>query len=243
MAHYRFGAGLAAPPAGSINQIAKPVKGLQSVKNPLPASGGDDAEKLEDIRLNAPKTALILGRAVSIQDMEAVALSMPGVRAVQLEWRWHGQRQQTVVHVWYIGEEGLKKKLYQRLINVCDPCTPFQIEQALARKIFLVIDVVVDPRYVKADVMTTLQKKLSDPQTGLLTPEQLGIGRPLFRSRIFEAVLAVEGVTAVRNLFSILLDTSDLTFPVHGLSSGLARRYAITPGAGYYFDFSITLNH
>ena len=43
-ATYRFGAGAAKPPAGTITQIARPVKGLGSVVNPLPARGGADAE-------------------------------------------------------------------------------------------------------------------------------------------------------------------------------------------------------
>ena len=73
IATYRFGAGAAAPPAGSITQIAKPVPGLTSVRNPVAAAGGADAEGPDSLRTSAPKSALLLGRAVSIQDMEAVA--------------------------------------------------------------------------------------------------------------------------------------------------------------------------
>ena len=75
---YRFGAGAAAPPAGSITKIAKPAAGLRGVINPLAASGGADAEKTEDIRALAPKSALLLGRAVSIEEMEAAAAATPG---------------------------------------------------------------------------------------------------------------------------------------------------------------------
>jgi hypothetical protein len=56
----------------------------------------------------------------------------------------------------------------------------------------------------------------------LLAPERIGIGQPLMRSRIFDAVLAVKGALAVR---SILLDGSPLL------------DFAVTPGAGRYFDF------
>ncbi|HRI60011.1 MAG TPA: hypothetical protein PK228_09820, partial [Saprospiraceae bacterium] len=118
VAHYRFGAGKAAPPAGAVSQIAKPVQGLQSIENPMPASGGDDAEPAEQIRENAPKSALILGRVVSIQDMEAVAYSLPGVRSVQAEWRWSSGKQRPVAHIWYIGEAGIEKILTQRLRNL-----------------------------------------------------------------------------------------------------------------------------
>ena len=238
VAYYRFGAGKASPPAGSINQIVKPVKGLQRVKNPVSADNGGDAESPEAIRWNAPKSALILGRAVSIQDMEAVALTIPGVQTVQAEWRWHGQTQQTAIHIWYIGDANLGKTIYERLVQVSAPFTPFQIEQAKARKLNLVIDVAVDPRYVGSAVIQALENQLLAPGTGVLTPEQLGVGKSVFRSRIFEAVLAVEGITTVRNLYS-----RELEGPGASLSAGLARRYAITPGAGRYFEISLTLNH
>ena len=39
---YRYGAGATAPPALSIKQIIKPVKGLKSIENPCPAFGGQD---------------------------------------------------------------------------------------------------------------------------------------------------------------------------------------------------------
>src|ERR1019366_1582330 len=68
VANYRYGAGKASPPASSLNQVAKPVKGLQSVNNPKGASAGADAEPADGIRVYAPKSALILGRIVSIED-------------------------------------------------------------------------------------------------------------------------------------------------------------------------------
>jgi hypothetical protein len=81
IASYRFGAGAASPPAGSITKIAKPAPGLRGVVNPIAASGGADAEKADEIRRLAPRSALLLGRAVSIQDMEAAASAVPGVIA------------------------------------------------------------------------------------------------------------------------------------------------------------------
>ena len=44
--NYRFGAEAACPPAGSVSQVSKPVKGLRSVKNFLPAFGGADAARV-----------------------------------------------------------------------------------------------------------------------------------------------------------------------------------------------------
>ena len=53
--------------------------GCRPVENPVAASGGADAEAAESLRTFAPRSALLLGRAVSIPDIEAVAAAVPGV--------------------------------------------------------------------------------------------------------------------------------------------------------------------
>lgn len=221
IAFYRYGAGAASPPAGAINQIGKPVKGLQSVRNVLPATGGADAASGEEIRRYAPGSVLILGRAVSIHDMEAVALSVPGVRAAQASWYWNGAKQRPVVNVYFIGESGIETLVRQRLRNVSDPSTPIDAAQAQALLPVLSIDVNIDPRYLEHDVLTAIREALMNARTGMLAPENIGIGQPLFRSRIFSAVLSVEGALAVRGIH-----WNNQPF----LSS------ATTPGTGIYFN-------
>src|SRR5262249_34720652 len=128
LARYRFGAGAASPPAGSIKQVVQPLPGLQGVVNPVAATGGADAEKAEQIKSLAPRSALLLGRAVSIQDMEAAASRVPGVVAAVAEWRWEGKRQRPVVKVWYIGSPGLESTVSRRLRGISDPATPIDVE-------------------------------------------------------------------------------------------------------------------
>ena len=219
---YRFGAGRASPPAGSINQIGKPVKDLQSVKNPVAATGGADAETADNMRTSAPKSALILGRVVSIQDMEAVALAFPGVRSVQTEWRWDGQQQQAAVHIWYVGEAGIETKLMSRLKAIKDPTTPIKIEQAQPVTIALAVTIQIDPRYVETTVLAEVRSKLLNPKNGKLIPEQVGIGKPFYRSKLFADILSIEGTESISSVF----------WNKHPLSI-----FAVTPGAGHYFDF------
>lgn len=221
VANYRFGAEAAVPPAGSVNQISKPVKGLQSVKNVLPAFGGEDAEPIKKMRAYAPKSALVLGRVVSLQDMEALAGSFPGVRAVKTEWRWNKELLTAAAHIFYIGAAGIAESLTQRLRNTADPSTLIVVTRAQAIPLTLNINFRVDPRYIREDVMGRLRLALLDTQSGLLAPENIGIGQPLFRSKIFEAVLTVEGASSVEGI------------SVNG--SGFSS-YGISPGAGQYFD-------
>jgi hypothetical protein len=222
VASYRFGGGAVAPPAGSIGQIAKAVKGLKSVRNPVAAFGGADAENPASLSTNAPKSALLLGRAVSIQDMQAAAASVPGVRAVQVEWRWNKQNQRPVVQVWYIGDAGVASNVLQKLAGLSDPTTPFNVDQATPVIATLAISVETDPRRIAGDVATAVKSALMDTTAGLLPPERIGIGATLFRSRIFAAVLGVIGAVAVDGL----------------LWNGAAfDPWGINPGAGKYFDF------
>ena len=219
--NYRFGAEAACPPAGSVSQVSKPVKGLRSVKNVLSAYGGVDAEDAENMRRYAPKSALILGRVVSMQDMQALAASFPGVRGVQAEWRWDKNKQRASAHIFYIGDAGIKASLSQRIRSVSDPSTPITIEKALSKPLFISLNIKINPRYLEEDVIAELRENLLNTDSGLLAPENIGIGLPLFRSRIFENVLNVEGTEAVQ---SILVGSNNF------------GEFAIVPGTGYYFD-------
>jgi hypothetical protein len=221
VANYRYGAGAASPPAGSITQIAKPVKGLQSVKNPVAASGGDDAEMSENIRTYAPDSALILGRAVSIKDMEAVAAGVAGVRAVRAEWRWHSTRQRPVVQIWYIGEEGIEKNISQTLHGLSDPTVPIDVKRADGEPVKLSIDVEIDPGYVEDDVLADVRDALMNEETGLLAPERIGIGQPLFRSQIFWKILEIPGTEGILGI---------------QWNDQFLDSFAVKPEAGEYFD-------
>ena len=132
VASYRFGAGAPAPPAFSITQIDKPTPGLRSVVNPVAAAGGADAETEGSLRTRAPRSALLLGRAVSIQDFEAAAAAVDGVRSASAEWRWDARRQRPVVQVRYIGAAGVEPLVSQRLRAIADPSTPIDVAQAVA---------------------------------------------------------------------------------------------------------------
>lgn len=221
IANYRHGGGAASPPPGSITQLGKPVKGIQGVKNPVAATGGDDAESTANLRRYAPGSALILGRAVSIQDMEAIASGIAGVRAAHAEWRWHSTKQRTVVQIWYIGDEGIEKSIIQTLRALSDTTVPIDAIPAKDLKRVLSLDLEINELYLDANVTAAVRDKVMDKETGLLSPERIGIGQPLFRSRIFEAVMAVEGVKTVQ----------DIQWNGQPFTS-----FARYPGAGKYFD-------
>jgi len=200
-ATYRFGAGAAKPPAGAISQLARPVEGLRRVVNPVAAGGGADADQPKDIRKNAPNSALILGRAVSIADFEALAREFGGVINAHAEWAWDESCQRAVVTVWFISDGGdIAKELRAFLIGQADPNTPLVAVQAQARPSQLVIDLEIDPRFKREIVARQVKDALTNTDTGILALENIQIGQPLFRSRIFDIALSVEGALSIRGM-------------------------------------------
>jgi hypothetical protein len=222
VAYYRYGAGQASPPAGSISQVARPVPGLRSVRNPVAAAAGSDAEESAGIRAYAPRSALLLGRAISVPDLQAAAAIQPGVRAASAEWAWNDDAQMPVIQVYYIGAQTLESQIAHTLRNLTDGVTPIRVNAATALVREISFDIMIDDRYLSDAVLAGIRAALAAPKQGILVPEQLGINRPLFRSAIFETVLAVPGALAVRGL------------SLRGLT---VFRYGIQPGAGKYFNF------
>jgi predicted phage baseplate assembly protein len=221
-ASYRFGAGAAMPPAGAISQLAKPVKGLSRVVNPVGAGGGADADQPKDVRTNAPNSALILGRAVSVPDFQALAREFGGVINAHVEWAWDESSQSAVVMVRFISSGGdIARELRAFLIGQADPDTPLVAVEAEAQPSQLVIDLGIDARFNTDAVVSHVRQALTNPDTGPLALENIPIGRPLFRSRIFDLVLSVEGARSVRSM------TVD----------GLPAPFAITVRQGRYRNF------
>ncbi len=253
-ASYRYGAGLAMPPAGSITQIAKSVKGLKSVRSPIGPYKGADAEDGSSLRNNAPHTALLFERAISLADLETAVLQDPSVRVVASEWKWDMDRQSPTAHLWYIENNVTAKvarDIQTRLRGMTQPGTPITVTSATKLSATLRVNITTDPRRDPNAVGDLVHSALIDAASGMLIPEQLGIGKPLYRSNVFETVLAVQGVLSIESL-TINAPNASMIFPAAPNASApnavqtpcvaccKATDYAIPQAAGSYFDFSET---
>ncbi len=224
---YRFGAGLAAPPAGAINQLAKPLKGLTAVLNTVAASIGADAEPAGEIRQLAPRSALLLGRAISIEDIQVAASRVAGVEAAHAEWRWQEARQRPGVQVWYLGDEAIRPQLHEKLRLLTDENTAIAVDVVQKVALGLVLDIEIDERYPESAVLDGIYALLMDADDGLLQPANMGFAGPLFRSVLFETVLSVPGAVSVRAVSVVFWGVQyPWNFP------------ALSPLAGYVWDFT-----
>ena len=86
-ASYRVGIGSAGNvAAGAITTLVDRPVGVSGVTNPQAATGGQDAQSVDDIRTNAPLSVLTLGRAVSLADYQNFAATYPGIVKAAAMW-------------------------------------------------------------------------------------------------------------------------------------------------------------
>ena len=204
-ADYRFGAGAAMPPAGSITQVARPVPGITSVRNILPALGGGDAETPRELSVYGPRSALLLGRAISLPDLEAAAATVTGVQAARASWHWDAKGLRAVAQVQFIGSEQLIGSIRAKLRALTEPDAPLSVVRCLPQQARLAIAIDVHADYVAKDVVAAVREALYHkpdlPGTGgLLRAERLGPEGVVFLSEIAAAVMAIEGVTTMQSV-------------------------------------------
>lgn len=199
VADYRFGSGAAAPPSGSINQLAGSVKGLRSVRAPVAADPGKAPDPPEQLRTNAPRTALLFGRAVSAADFEALAREQPGVVQTKTEWLWIPAQMQAGVVVQYIGEAD-PAVVAEALRAQADPTIPIEVTRAQPIESKVSVDVEVDERLVNETVGAAVQARLTAPGTGVLSRERASIGGTFWPSVLYEAIVQEPGVIGVAGL-------------------------------------------
>ena len=223
VAGYRFGAGAAKPPPGSIKQAATAVRDLTRVWSPLSPYGGADAESADAIRETAPAAMLSLGRAVSTADYLALARAYSGVVNAAVAERWDPERLCVTVDVAIIADAGdPSPELVEYLQQRSAPGVPVTVSPASAVDVpTFDMAISVAEGYVVESVLARVTTTLLDPDEGFLAPPRLQIGGPVFRSQVVAAAHSVDGVAGVDGI-------SLATGPMPA---------AMVPGPAAYFDF------
>ena len=196
-ADYRTGAGGDVPGPDSITQMVTAAEDVTTVHQPFAAWGGSDAESPDLLRRNAPRSALLLGRAISLPDFEAAALTQDGVQAAEATWAWSKRRQRPVVQIRFAGDPALPPALTARVRALSDPSVPLDIAPAIPVPVRVVLQVSVAPDYRQEDVLAALREALTLPRSARFCLPQPRIGAAFFRSALVAEALAVPGGHAV----------------------------------------------
>jgi len=191
------------------------------VRNPLPASGGVDAETIEEVRQRAPAAFRATQfRAVTEDDYRKAALTAKGVAGAVASFRWTGS--------WYTAFVGIDPadpdmvltdaRGHTRLLpafrdSVLDVLNRYRLagydlEVRSARYVPLdiAIQLCLKAGYFRGDVVEAAIEALAGrrPGTatkpGLFDPANLTFAQPVYLSQVYAAVEAVEGVDSAEVL-------------------------------------------
>lgn len=201
VATYRSGIGLAGNlAAGKLSLLKTRPLGIQSVTNPLPATGAADPESRDDIRERAPLTIRTLDRVVSLQDVEDYTRTFPGIgKAIAISiWAAHAP----VIHVTIAGSDGAAvppdSALYQNLVQaIAQVHDPYQLPPTIASYERIGFEVsatlLIDPRYLPNGVQAAVQARLQQS----FAFASRDFGQPVTASEVIALIQSVEGVIAV----------------------------------------------
>lgn len=177
--------------AATITVPVTAIVGLSTVTNPLSASGGANAESLASIQVNAPASLKTLNRAVTSDDMQTLAIQVPGVQ-------WASAEEQTYQLVnLYIAPfgGGLPSTVLQTQVqNYVDPLSMAQTTITIYPPTYVPINVtanvVVYENFSDSATLTTIQAALSN----LLALSVTGFGFRVSLGLIYQTILEQVGV-------------------------------------------------
>ena len=201
VADYRKGLGSAGNvEAGRLTLLQVRPLGVQGVTNPVPASGGADADGPEDIRVSAPLGMRTLGRIVSLQDYEDFARAFGGIAKSLATWSWHGQARGVFVTV--AGIDGadvpaggpLQANLLAAMADASVPGVPVRVSAFRRASFTFGATLRTDPARDAAVVLAAAE---AAARAAFAFPLR-NFGQPVARSEVIALLQAVPGVVAVQ---------------------------------------------
>lgn len=199
-ATYRKGIGLdGLMAAGQLSLLMTRPLGVKSVINPLPATGAQDPQQLDDARANSPLTVLTLDRIVSLRDYEDFARSFSGIAKALATWIWNVHTRGVFITV--AGIDGaevaddapLHGNLVSAILQSGDVHVPITIKSYRGVTFKLQANVKIDSAYIEANVLAAVETALRDS----FSFEARGFGQPVTLSEVFAVMQNVAGVVAV----------------------------------------------
>lgn len=199
-AEYRKGLGSAGlVRAEQLSLLLTQPFGVSDVINPMGAEGARDAESLEQVRRNAPRTVLTLDRVVSLLDYENFARSFGSVAKALATWTREGA--QPVVFLTVAGENGasidpdsaLHRDLAAALRRFGNPNVPLRIASYRPASFVVTARVRVALDRVTAKVMAAVKDALQNA----FSFDARSFAQPVDESEVFAVIQRVDGVVYV----------------------------------------------
>ncbi|MFI2189502.1 putative baseplate assembly protein [Streptomyces sioyaensis] len=196
-ARYRVGGGRTGNvAAGEISQLVDRPLGVNGVTNPLPATGGADADGPDELRRPIPVRLAALDRLVSVRDHEDFARAFAGVDKAVARMCAAGSR--PVVHVTVAdaspdAASPLPAALRTAFARYGDPALEVRVEPCERVRLVLALGVRAAPGHRPDKV----EQRVRDALAAALGFAAAELGEPAFLSTAVAAAQAVPGVDFV----------------------------------------------
>ncbi len=168
---------------------------------PLPADGGANPETRDDSRRAAPGTVQTFGRAVSLQDFEALATTSGLVARAHATWVWH--KLEKAVHLTVAAAGGaalstdslktLYDALYEALTTARDPNRPLMLANLVRVPLVVRAKLLREPAFETDAVLEAARAAL----TAHFAFEVIALGRSVHASDVYAVLQGAQGVLAV----------------------------------------------
>jgi hypothetical protein len=224
-AAYRVGVGAAGNVgAETLVHLIRPAAAINwpnitGARNPLAAWGGIDPEPVEQVQQLAPAAFHAEQfRAVIEADYARAATKHPEVARAVATFRWTGSWHTVFITIDPLGRTDVDAALERRVRNWVTRYTlagyDLEIDPPIFVPLEIEIDVCVAPTHFRAHVEEAVlavlsSRRLPDGSRGFFHPDAFTFGQPLYASRLYAAVEAVDGVDSAVIRRFIRRTTSD----------------------------------
>jgi hypothetical protein len=240
-ANYRIGSGASGNVApGALTTLLDRPLGVSGVTNPEAATGGQDAASIDDLRSDAPRTVLTLGRAVSITDYQSYAATFAGIAKAYALWIPSGPGRGVFITVAGVGGAALPPanptltNLVSSLQDYGNPLIPITVQSFLETLFGLSADLQYAPAYDNAAARAGVQAQVLKALYRAYSFEERTFGQSVSADEVSAIIQNVPGVVAVNvtNLFTVATSragdlASQGAFTLAGLNNWLAQHVSL----------------
>jgi len=203
---YRFGSSTGGNIGREAMRRVVGTRGVELVRNPLPATGGQDPELFEAIKQLAPQAFRRQDRAVTEADYGVVARRHPEVLNAAARMRWTGSWWTVFLTVERRGGLGVDLGFRDELAGFVDQFRLAGYDVEVEGPIYVPLDIAVAfcsrdgffAEDVRQGIVAALTGRAgSRTAEAFFAPDRFTFGQSLYLSQVYAAVLAVPGVASV----------------------------------------------
>jgi hypothetical protein len=203
-ASYRVGTGTAGNVgAETLARVATTETAINRVRNPLPATGGNEPQPTEQVRLYAPQAFRRQERAITEADYVEMARRHPEVNRVAASLRWTGSWHTMFLSVDRKSGAAVDRRFRQELTNFLETFRLAGYDLEIDSPRFVALDIVltvcVEPDYLRSHVERALLDvfgtgDLGSGRQGFFHPGHFSFGDPVYLSQVIATAMQVPGV-------------------------------------------------